>query len=42
MRQLMGIIAEILITLAVICALYIAWQMWWTGVQAERVQAQTR
>ena len=42
MRQLMGIVAEILITLAVVCALYIAWQMWWTGVQAERIQAQTR
>ncbi|PST47882.1 class E sortase [Bifidobacterium callitrichos] len=40
--QAVGILAELLITMAVICALYIAWQMWWTGVQAERTQVETR
>jgi LPXTG-site transpeptidase (sortase) family protein len=39
--QVLGIIAEILLTAAVICALYIVWQMWWTGVEAERVQEET-
>lgn len=34
----MGIIAEILLTMAVVCALYIAWLLWWTGVEAERTQ----
>ena len=32
---------ELLITAAVICALYIVWQMWWTGVEAERAQNET-
>ena len=40
--QIIGIIAELLITAAVICALYIVWLFWWTGVQAEHEQAQTR
>ena len=40
--QIVGIIAELLITLAAVCALYIAWQMWWTGVEAERTQVETR
>lgn len=40
--QVLGIVAEILFTLAVVCALYIVWQMWWTGVEAERTQEQTR
>lgn len=39
--QTLGVIAEILITLAVICALWVVWQMWWTGVMSEHVQAQT-
>ncbi|MBT1172662.1 class E sortase [Bifidobacterium sp. MA2] len=40
--QAIGILAELLITMAAICALYIVWQMWWTGVQAERTQVETR
>ncbi len=40
--QAIGVFAEILITLAAICALYIVWQMWWTGVEAERTQVETR
>lgn len=40
--QIIGIIGEILLTLAAVCALYIAWQMWWTGVESERTQMETR
>lgn len=40
--QAIGVLSELLITMAVICALYIVWQMWWTGVQAERTQVETR
>ncbi|MBT1182413.1 class E sortase [Bifidobacterium sp. CP2] len=40
--QALGVFAEVLITLAVVCALYIVWQLWWTGVEAERTQAETR
>lgn len=39
--QALGILAELLITVAAICALYILWQMWWTGVEAEQTQNQT-
>lgn len=38
----LGILAELMLTLAALCGLYIAWQMWWTGVQSEHVQEQTR
>lgn len=38
----LGLVAELLFTCAAICALYVVWQMWWTGVQAEHVQQQTR
>ncbi|MEJ5921328.1 class E sortase [Bifidobacterium thermophilum] len=40
--QIVGIIAELLITAAIICGLYVAWLFWWTGVQSEHEQAQTR
>lgn len=40
--QVLGIFAELLLTLAVLCGLYIVWQMWWTGVESERAQDQTR
>lgn len=39
--QALGIIAELLITVAAICALYIVWQMWWTGVESEQTQNET-
>lgn len=35
-----GIIGEIFLTLAVVCALYILWQLWWTGVESEHTQNQ--
>ncbi|MDK7191840.1 class E sortase [Gardnerella vaginalis] len=37
-----GVIGEILIAFAIVCALYIVWQMWWTGAQSEHVQFETR
>ncbi|PWG59599.1 class E sortase [Bifidobacterium catulorum] len=37
--SVLGIIGEILLTMAAILALYIAWQLWWTGVVAEQAQA---
>ena len=39
---LAGVVGELLITFAIICALYIVWQMWWTGAQSEHIQVQTR
>lgn len=38
----LGISAEVLFTIAAICALYIIWQMWWTGVQSEHTQYNQR
>lgn len=38
--QILGVVAELMLTLAAICGLHIAWQMWWTGVQAEHAQQQ--
>lgn len=40
--QAAGVVGEILIAFAVVCALYIAWQMWWTGAQAEHTQVEAR
>ncbi|BDR52147.1 class E sortase [Bombiscardovia nodaiensis] len=37
-----GIVGEILATLAVLCGLYVIWQLWWTGVQSEHSQMETR
>lgn len=36
------VLGELLITLAVLCALYVVWQLWWTGVQSEHRQIETR
>ncbi|WP_374114120.1 class E sortase [Bifidobacterium sp. ESL0763] len=38
----LGIVAELLFTLAAICALYVVWQMWWTGVESEHNQIEQR
>ncbi|WEV74936.1 class E sortase [Bifidobacterium sp. ESL0798] len=38
----LGIFAELLFTVAAICALYVVWQMWWTGVQSEHTQYNQR
>ncbi|MDO4913530.1 MAG: class E sortase [Bifidobacteriaceae bacterium] len=37
-----GTIAEIVLTLGIICGLYVAWIQWWTGVESERTQAAQR
>ncbi|WEV70032.1 class E sortase [Bifidobacterium sp. ESL0775] len=42
MWTVLGIVAELLFTMAGICALYIVWQMWWTGVQSEHTQVEQR
>ena len=36
--SVIGIIGEILLTVAVLCGLYIVWQLWWTGVVSEQEQ----
>lgn len=36
------IVAELLLTFAAICGLYVAWMQWWTGVQSDHVQQETR
>ena len=38
----LGIIAELLLTMAAVCGLYVVWQMWWTGVQSEHAQVEMR
>lgn len=40
--QTIGVIGEILIASAIVCVLYIVWQMWWTGAQAEHIQVEAR
>lgn len=41
-RQAIGVLSELLIAFAIVCALYVAWQMWWTGAQAEHTQVEAR
>lgn len=41
-RAIVTIIAELLLTFAAICGLYVAWMQWWTGVQSDHVQQETR
>ncbi|KFI62060.1 class E sortase [Bifidobacterium cuniculi] len=40
-RSIVTIIAEILLTAAAICGLYVGWMQWWTGVQSAHVQEQS-
>lgn len=42
LSAILGVIAELLITAAIIIGGYIAWQLWWTGAQAEAVQVDQR
>lgn len=35
-----GVLGEIMITLGVLLGLFVAWQLWWTDVVADRAQAQ--
>lgn len=41
MRRAIGVVGELLITLGVVLLLFVAWQLWWTDVEANRAQAQT-
>lgn len=41
MNQVLVIIAELFLTLAAICGLYILWQEWWTGVESAQAQNET-
>lgn len=38
LTSVVGIVGELFLTLAVVCALYILWQLWWTGVISEQTQ----
>ncbi|ROS75569.1 class E sortase [Cellulomonas sp. PhB143] len=37
--HVVGVVGELLITLGVLLALFIVWQLWWTDVQGDRYQA---
>lgn len=41
-RSIITVIAEVLLTFAAICGLYVAWMQWWTGVESAHVQEETR
>ncbi|HET7477609.1 MAG TPA: class E sortase [Dermatophilaceae bacterium] len=36
-----GVVGELMITLGLVLLLFVAWQLWWTDVEANRVQAKT-
>ncbi|WP_418969246.1 class E sortase [Alloscardovia omnicolens] len=38
LNTVLGVIGELLLVFALVTALYIVWQLWWTGVEAEKVQ----
>jgi sortase A len=38
--EIFGVLGEIVLTLGILCALYIVWQLWWTGVVSAQTQAQ--
>lgn len=40
-RSIALILAELLLTLAAICGLYVGWLQWWTGVESAHVQDTT-
>ena len=35
-----GVLGELLITIGVLLALFVVWQLWWTDVVADREQAE--
>lgn len=41
LRWIVGAIGELLITLGLLLLLFVAWQLWWTDVSANREQAAT-
>lgn len=40
-RRLVGAVGEVLITVGLLVLLFVAWQLWWTDVTANREQAST-
>lgn len=40
--SVVGVLGEILITIGVLILLFVAWQLWWTDVLANRAYAETR
>jgi len=40
-RRLLGAFGEVLITVGVLLLLFVAWQLWWTDVTADREQVDT-
>lgn len=41
LQAAVGVVGELMITLGVLLLLFVAWQLWWTDVEANRDQAQT-
>jgi sortase A len=37
--RMLGLAAKLLLALSAVCALYVVWQTWWTGVQSRHVQS---
>ncbi|MDO5025236.1 MAG: class E sortase [Trueperella sp.] len=37
--QIFGVIGEILITIGILIGLFIVWQLWWTGIEANQTRA---
>lgn len=42
LRSVITIIAELLLTFAALCGVYLLWMEWWTGVQSEHNQIESR
>ncbi|MEE1295599.1 MAG: class E sortase [Bifidobacterium sp.] len=40
-RSIVLIVAELLLTAAAVCGLYVAWMQWWTGVESAHAQDQS-
>ena len=38
----LGVIAETMLAVALVLVLYISWQLWWTGIEADRMQTERR
>lgn len=41
MRRVVGVVGELLITAGLLVLLFVAWQLWWTDVEANADQSQT-
>lgn len=39
--QITGVVGELMITVGVLLALFVVWQLWWTDVTAGRIRAET-